>query len=128
MTPVGRAIAVELVPGVLERLPDTAWPYGLIVAVQDVGVLSGKSDLPRKGFCQAQECFAIIGLIGSPAPQRVVSVGADEERACAHAIVRDRKIVKSNQLIRTWAGKHPMDNSESEALPGHCGQWMVQVS
>jgi hypothetical protein len=47
MTPVGRAIAVELVPGVLERLPDIAWPYGLIVAVQDVGILSGKKDLAR---------------------------------------------------------------------------------
>jgi hypothetical protein len=43
----GRAIAVESVHGVLERLPDSAWPYGLIVALQDVGILSGKTDLPR---------------------------------------------------------------------------------
>ena len=45
MTPVGRAITVESVPGVLERLPASAWPYGLVVAVQDIGILSGKSDL-----------------------------------------------------------------------------------
>src|SRR5882757_5305205 len=37
MPPVGRAITVESVPAVLERLPDSAWPYGLVVAVQDIG-------------------------------------------------------------------------------------------
>ena len=46
-TPVGRAITVESVPGVLERLPDSAWPYGLIVALQDIGILSGKTDVAR---------------------------------------------------------------------------------
>jgi hypothetical protein len=45
MTPVGRAIAVESVPGVLDRLPDSAWPYGLVVAVQDIGIVSGRADL-----------------------------------------------------------------------------------
>jgi len=45
MTPVGRAIAVESVPGMLERLPDSAWPYGLVVAVQDIGIVSGGADL-----------------------------------------------------------------------------------
>ena len=44
MTPVGRAITIESVPGVLERLPASAWPYGLVVAVQDI-ILSGKTDL-----------------------------------------------------------------------------------
>ena len=47
MTPVGRAITVESVPGVLERLPASAWPYGLVVAVQDIGILSGKTDLGK---------------------------------------------------------------------------------
>jgi hypothetical protein len=47
MTPVGRTIAVESVPAVLEGLPNSAWPYGLIVAVQDIGILSGKTDVPR---------------------------------------------------------------------------------
>jgi hypothetical protein len=45
MPPVGRAIAVESVPRVLERLPDSAWPYGLVVAVQDIGIVSGRADL-----------------------------------------------------------------------------------
>ncbi len=47
ITPVGRAIAVQSVPGTLERLPDSVWPYGLVVAVQDIGILSGTSDLAR---------------------------------------------------------------------------------
>lgn len=47
ITPVGRAITVESVPGVLDRLPDLAWPYGLVVVVQDIGILSGNTDLAR---------------------------------------------------------------------------------
>ena len=47
ITPVGRAITVESVPGVLDRLPDSAWPYGLVVVVQDMGILSGSTDLAR---------------------------------------------------------------------------------
>lgn len=47
MTPVGRGITLESVRDVLERLPDSAWPYGLVVAVQDIGILSGKTDLAR---------------------------------------------------------------------------------
>lgn len=47
ITPVGRAIAVQSVPGALERLPDSAWPFGLVVAVQDIGILSGETDLAR---------------------------------------------------------------------------------
>jgi hypothetical protein len=47
MTPVGQAIAVESVPGTLEKLPDSAWPYGLVVAVQDIGILSAKTDPVR---------------------------------------------------------------------------------
>ena len=44
MTPVGKAISVDSIPGNLEGLPDSAWPYGLVVAVQDTGILSGKTD------------------------------------------------------------------------------------
>ena len=40
MTVVGQAIPVDSVPGVLKGLPDSAWPYGLIVAVQDIGLVS----------------------------------------------------------------------------------------
>ena len=47
MTPVGRGITLESVRDVLERLPDSAWPYGVVVAVQDIGILTGKTDLAR---------------------------------------------------------------------------------
>jgi hypothetical protein len=46
MTPVGQAIPVDSVPGVLKGLPDSAWPYGLVVAVQDIG-LASEGDPPR---------------------------------------------------------------------------------
>jgi len=45
MTPLGRAIAVESVTGVLDRLPASASPYGLVVAVQDIGIVSSRADL-----------------------------------------------------------------------------------
>jgi hypothetical protein len=44
MTPVGQGIPVNSILKVLERLPDSAWPYGLIVAVQDLGILAGRAD------------------------------------------------------------------------------------
>jgi len=44
MTPVGQVISVESVPVTLEKLPDSAWPYGLVVAVQDMGILSREKD------------------------------------------------------------------------------------
>jgi hypothetical protein len=47
VTSVGQAIAVEAVPGVLERLPDSAWPYGLVVATSDIGIVSSRRDQPR---------------------------------------------------------------------------------
>ena len=36
----GQTIPVDSVPGVLKGLPDSAWPYGLVVAVQDIGLVS----------------------------------------------------------------------------------------
>jgi hypothetical protein len=42
----GQAIPVESIPAVLEGLPTSGWPYGLVVAVQDIGVES-KEDRPR---------------------------------------------------------------------------------
>ena len=47
MTPLGRAIAVGSVQPVLEGLPVSEWPYGLIVAVQDIGIQSRKTDRAR---------------------------------------------------------------------------------
>jgi hypothetical protein len=46
VTAVGQAIPVDSVPGVLKGLPDSAWPYGLVVAVQDIGLVS-EGDPPR---------------------------------------------------------------------------------
>jgi hypothetical protein len=46
ITPIGRAIPVESVLGVLETLPDSAWPYGLVVAASDTGILSSSKDVP----------------------------------------------------------------------------------
>lgn len=40
VTQAGHPIATESVAGVLETLPDSAWPYGLVVAVQDNGIVS----------------------------------------------------------------------------------------
>jgi len=44
MTSDGSPIAVESVAAALERLPDAAWPYGLVVAIQDNGIVAAKSD------------------------------------------------------------------------------------
>ena len=40
ITEVGHAIAVASIRGELESLPDSAWPYGLVVAVQENGIIS----------------------------------------------------------------------------------------
>jgi hypothetical protein len=40
MMAVGHSIPVDSVPGILKELSDSAWPYGLVVAVQDIGIVS----------------------------------------------------------------------------------------
>jgi hypothetical protein len=47
MTPAGRGIPAESIPDKLEHLPDSAWPYGLVVAVSDIGIVSSRRDAPR---------------------------------------------------------------------------------
>lgn len=51
-TAVGQAIPVDSVPEALRGLPDSAWPYGLVVAIQDIGVRSAEDsrgiDINRK--------------------------------------------------------------------------------
>ena len=47
ITPAGQAIAVDSVPEKLEHLPDSAWPFGLIVMVSDAGIVSSAKDYPR---------------------------------------------------------------------------------
>jgi hypothetical protein len=46
-TPAGQSIDVSSIPGALEKLPASAWPYGLVVAIQDIGLVSGKTDPER---------------------------------------------------------------------------------
>lgn len=40
-----KPISVDSVAPVLEGLPDSAWPYGLVVAVEDNGIISSKQDV-----------------------------------------------------------------------------------
>ena len=47
ITHPGKPIPVDAVPEKLEELPDSAWPYGLIVMVSDAGILSSPKDRPR---------------------------------------------------------------------------------
>ena len=46
ITPAGQAIPAESVPDKLEHLPDSAWPYGLIVMVSDAGIVSSSNVQP----------------------------------------------------------------------------------
>ena len=47
ITSAGQAIPVESVLEKLEQLPDSAWPYGLIVMVADSSILSSPGDIPQ---------------------------------------------------------------------------------
>ncbi len=47
VTPAARPAPVETIGSKLARLPDSAWPYGLVVAVQDVSILGSPADLPQ---------------------------------------------------------------------------------
>jgi hypothetical protein len=40
MTAAGQSIPVDSIPRILKELPSSAWPYGLVVAVQDIGIVS----------------------------------------------------------------------------------------
>jgi hypothetical protein len=45
VTPRGGTIPVESIPDVLERLPNSAWPLGLVAAIQEAGI-RGTEDGP----------------------------------------------------------------------------------
>jgi len=47
ITPAGQAIPAESVLDKLEHLPDSAWPYGLVVMVSDAGIVSSSKVQPR---------------------------------------------------------------------------------
>ncbi len=62
ITAVGHAIAVDSVPGVLKGLPDSAWPYGLVVAVQDIG-LTSQGD-PLRIEANRQKLLTLLKKLG----------------------------------------------------------------
>jgi hypothetical protein len=47
ITRLGQPIPVQSVPKKLEELPDSAWPFGLIVMVSDACILASPNDTPR---------------------------------------------------------------------------------
>lgn len=47
ITPPAHGVAIESIPDILEHLPDSAWPYGLVVSVTDAGILQSKKDIPH---------------------------------------------------------------------------------
>ena len=46
-TPPAQGAPVESVLDILEHLPDSAWPYGLVVVVSNIHLLSSRKDIPR---------------------------------------------------------------------------------
>lgn len=62
VTPQGSAVPVDLVETELERLPQSAWPYGLVVAVQDIGVIA-VGDEPRV-LANRQKLIAVLKRLG----------------------------------------------------------------
>jgi hypothetical protein len=62
VTSVEPGIPVDSVGIELERLPDSAWPYGLVVAVMDVGVQS-KGDGPLIGR-NREKLLALLKRLG----------------------------------------------------------------
>jgi hypothetical protein len=42
-----RPLTVDAVTEILKGLPDSAWPYGLVVAIQDAGLVASESDGSR---------------------------------------------------------------------------------
>ena len=44
ITSAGSGIPVDSALDVIEHLPDSAWPYGLVVAVADIGIRGSKKD------------------------------------------------------------------------------------
>ena len=47
VTARGQGVPAESVPEVLGRLPNSAWPYGLVVMVSDIGIMRSIQDAPK---------------------------------------------------------------------------------
>ena len=63
VTPRPGYISLQDVTKELEHLPSSAWPYGLVVAVADVGIVSGGDDLP-KIHANRQKLLALLKHLG----------------------------------------------------------------
>jgi hypothetical protein len=46
VTATGQGVPAESVPEILQRLPNSAWPYGLVVMGSDIGLLRSIQDKP----------------------------------------------------------------------------------
>jgi hypothetical protein len=69
VTSIEPGIPVESVVGELERLPDSAWPYGLIVAVVNVGIQSrGDGPLIRANREKLLALLKRHGIAADPWP------------------------------------------------------------
>ncbi len=44
ITPAGSGIPIDSVLDALGRLPDSAWPYGLVVAISNIGLRASKNE------------------------------------------------------------------------------------
>ena len=44
VTPAGSGIAVNSVLDALSHIPDSAWPYGLVVVISDIGLRGSKNE------------------------------------------------------------------------------------
>lgn len=62
VTPVEPGISVQAVATELERLPDSAWPYGLVVAVQEIGIRSPGEDAPIRA--NREKLLALLKRLG----------------------------------------------------------------
>lgn len=62
VTDVGNGIPIDRVEGVLLRLPDSAWPYGLVVAVQENGIRAPGDDAPIRAI--REKLLALLKRLG----------------------------------------------------------------
>lgn len=60
ITGVGQTIPVDLVPETLNRSPISAWPYGLVVGVQENGIVPLEEETDHR---QAKELDRLIELL-----------------------------------------------------------------
>jgi hypothetical protein len=69
----GHVVPVESIPEVLNGLPDSAWPYGLVIGVGDAGIVGSNDDRPKiertraRLFQLLKELGVAVGFWPAPA-------------------------------------------------------------